>query len=250
MSQPSALLLGVAVLGGIMGLAGIVWMRLTGADVARARRLAGARGLAVADVLDLTAPPPRAVRVAGRIRCADPLIGPDDEALVAYHRDVAVRMPNGRWQTIERIREHRSFELWDHAGSLRLDPAEAAEPLITMPAIWEGDPSELEGPHAAAVERLTRDEGAPVAARAVTRVIPVTDPLLVLAGVRVDGGSPFLAPPPGGYLISALDLSTAMRLLGGSRRHQLTAAIIMIAAGALLAAVGLLGALVARLAGA
>ncbi len=250
MSEPSTLLLGLAVLGGLIGLAGFVWMRLSGADLAMARRLAGARGLAVADVLDLAASPPRAVRVAGRIRCADPLIGPDDEAMVAYHRDVAVRMPDGRWQTIERIREHRSFELWDHAGSLRLDPAEAAEPLITMPAIWEGDPAELEGPHAAAVERLTRDEGAPLAARAVTRVIPVTDPLLVLAQVRMEGGSPSLAPPRGGYLISALDLSSAMRLLGGSRRRQLTTAIGMVAGGALLGVVGLVGALLARLAGA
>src|SRR5512146_2518831 len=135
MPPPFVLLLGLAVLGAVLSAAGGLWLRLIGAEVSRARRLAGARGMAVADLLDLREPPPRPVRVAGRIRCADPLVAPDDERLVAFHRDVAVRMPNGRWRTIERIRESRSFELWDHAGSLPVDPVDIGEPIISIPLV-------------------------------------------------------------------------------------------------------------------
>ena len=241
----TALLASLALLGALLLAAGAIWVRALGADPARARRLAGARGLAVADVLDLTEAPVRPVRVSGRIRCADPLVAPDDERLVAYHRDIAVRLPGGRWQTIERLRETRSFELWDHAGSLALDPAEAAEPLITIPLVWEGGPEELVDPHATAVGRLTEQLGAPpTAARAVTRTISVVDPLLVLANVRMGPDGPRLAPPDGGYLLSSLELDVAMRVLGGPRPRQLVVAMGTLAGGAILLAAALVGLLV------
>ncbi len=235
MSPIDTLLAGLAVLGAVLLAAGAVWMRAIGADPDRARRLAGARSMAVADILDLTDAPSRPVRVSGRIRCADPLVTPEDERLVAFHRDVSVRLANGRWQTIERVRESRSFELWDHAGSLTIDPAETAEPLITIPLVWEGKPQELVDPHAAAIQRLAAQTGAaPTAARAVTRTISIVDPLLVLAQVRIGSNGAYLEPPNGGYLVSALELDAAMRLLGGSRHRQLVSAIgILLAGGAL-----------------
>jgi hypothetical protein len=237
-----ALLLGLAVLGAALLVAGTAWMRAIGADPDRARRLAGARGMVVADVLDLTHAPPRPIRVSGRIRCADPLVAPDDERLVAFHRDITVQLADGRWRTIERVRETRSFELWDHAGSLTLDPAAAAEPLIAIPKVWEGSPDELVEPHAGAVARLAAESGAaPRAARAVTRSISVVDPLLVLARIEVGPDGPRLAPPPGGYLVAALDLDAAMRLLGGSRRRQLVPAMATAALGGVLMVAALLG---------
>jgi hypothetical protein len=246
----TALLAGFALLGVLLVATGATWMRAMGADPTRARRLAGARGLAVADVLDLTEAPARPVRISGRIRCADPLVAPDDERLVAYHRDVAVRLPGGRWRTIERLRETRSFELWDHAGSLEVDPADAAEPLITIPLVWEGGPGELVEPHASAVGRLTDQLGAPpTAARAVTRTTSVVDPLLVLAEVRIGPNGPHLVPPAGGYLVSSLELDVAMRVLGGSRRRQLVIAIGTLGGGAVLVGGSLLGLLVAWLLG-
>jgi len=245
----STLAAGLLVLGVLLLVVGFAWMRLIGADLGRARRLAGARGVAVADVLDLRRSPGRPVRVSGRIRCAEPLVMPDDERLVAYHRDVAVRMPSGRWRTIERLREGRSFELWDHAGSLVVDPAEAAEPLITIPLVWEGRPDELEEPHASAVARLAARDGAPTAARAITRVISVVDPLLVLADVEIGPDGPRLVPPPGGYLVAGLELDAAMRILGGSRRRQLMAAIGTGGAGTALLGAALVVALVGRLVG-
>ncbi len=241
--------LGLAVLGAALLVGGFAWMRLIGADPRTARRLAGARPLAVADVLDLEAAPERPIRLSGRIRCSDPLVAPDDERLVAFHRDVAVRMPDGRWRTIERIRAGRSFELWDHAGSLVLDPAEAAEPLITIPLVWEGRPDELEEPHASAVARLAAEEGPPTAARAVTRTISVVDSLLVLADVRLDPEGPTLAPPPGGYLVSALELDAAMRLLGGARRGQLRLAIGALGAGVVVLVAAAAAAVVGQLIG-
>jgi hypothetical protein len=235
MSPLTAALLGLAALGVVLVATGAIWMRAAGADPDRARRLAGARGMAVADVLDLTEAPARPVRISGRIRCPDPLVAPDGEQLVAFHRDVSVRLADGRWRTIERIRESRSFELWDHAGSLPVDPSLAAEPLITIPLVWEGSPDVLVDPHAAAVARLTAEHGtAPTAARAETRTISVVDPLLVLARVEVGPDGQRIVPPEGGYLIADLELDAAMRLLGGARRRQLVLAIATAAAGVVL----------------
>lgn len=244
-------LLGLAALGVVLVVIGVAWMRAAGADPDRARRLAGARGMAVADVLDLTEPPARPVRVSGRIRCPDPLVAPDDERLVAYHRDVSVQLADGRWRTIERIRESRSFELWDHAGSLPLDPALAAEPLITIPLVWEGSPDELVDPHAAAVARLTAEHGtAPKAARAETRTISVVDPLLVLARVEIGPDGPRIVPPDGGYLVADLELDAAMRLLGGRRRRQLMLAVATAAIGVVLIAGSLVALAVSGILGA
>ncbi|HEX2222249.1 MAG TPA: hypothetical protein VHK06_06955, partial [Candidatus Limnocylindria bacterium] len=49
-----------------------------------------------------------------------------------------------------------------------------------------------------------------------------------------------LAPPRGGYLVSALPLDAAMRLLGGSHRRLLVVGIGLVGAGLVAAAVGLL----------
>jgi hypothetical protein len=160
--------------------------------------------------------------VAGRIRCREPLDLGDGERLVAFHRDVEVHV-GGRWRSVERLRETRSFDLWDHDGSLLIDPAEAAEPLVAIPAVWRGDPAELTEPHAAAVARLVERHGPATAARAITRSINVTDRLLVIARPVRDDGRVRLAPPDGGFLITNLALPDAMRLLGG-RRPRLAAA--------------------------
>lgn len=233
---------------GVAGVAllGVAWiaLRRIGARPAVARRLAGARAMDLGDVLDLAEPPPRPVRVSGRIRCPDPLVAEDGEQLVAFHRDVAVHVPGRGWRTIERSRHTRSFDLWDHAGSLPVDPAGAAEPLITIPRVWDGRPDELVEPHTTAIARLAAEESAPDRARAETRAISVVDRLLLLAEVRIGpDGQPRLAPPPGGYLISALELPDAMRLLGGPRRRVLGAVLATAAAGAFLALAGLGGAI-------
>ena len=244
------LLAGCALLGAVVAAVALGWLRAIGAHVGTGRRLAGARELGVADVLDLQTAPPRPVRVAGRVRCPDPLVAVDGEQLVAFHRDVEVRLPDGQWRTIERLRETRSFELWDHAGSLAVDPAEAAEPLIGIPLVWEGRPDELEEPHASAVARLAAEGRPPVAARAVTRVVTVVDRLLVLAAVAIDAdGTPRLVPPPGGYLLCSVELEAAMRLLGGPRRRQLAVAIGLLAGGAVLGGASLVAAVVVILAG-
>jgi len=245
------LLVCCALLGVAMAAAALGWLRAIGAHLRTGRRLAGARELTVGDALDQEAPVSRAVRVAGRIRCPDPLVAADGEQLVAYHRDVEVRLPGGRWRTVERLRETRSFELWDHAGSLTVDPARAAEPLISIPLVWEGRPDELEEPHASAVARLAAEGRAPTAARAVTRTISVVDRLLVLAEVSTSlEGSVRLVPPPGGYLICSIELDTAMRVLGGPRRRQLAAAIGLLAVGLAIAGASLVAAAIVRIAGA
>jgi hypothetical protein len=186
------------------------------------------------------------VRVAGRVRCRDPLVT-GDEQLVAFHRDVEV-LVGGRWRNVERLRESRSFDLWDHDGSLTIDPALAADPLVTIPKVWRGDPSVLEEPQASAVARLVEREGAAAAARSTVRTLTLTDRLLVVAQpYRSEDGRVRLEPPPGGFVISNLALDDAMRLLGGTRRRLAALSVIGIGLGVALVVIGLAGLLVAAL---
>jgi hypothetical protein len=222
LALPAWLALGAALLlGGGLGL-----VRRSGARPAMGRRLAGARQVRVGELLALGPDgqlPQRPVRVIGRIRCADPIVTRDDR-LVALHRDVEVSSSRGAWRSIERLRETRSFELWDHDGSLSVDPADAAEPLVTLPHVWSGSSQELDATYAAALSRIAAEDGAPGLARATTRMISLIDRLLVLATVRRDGeGRVRLEAPPGGYVLSALELDDAMRLLGGGRPRLLLA---------------------------
>jgi hypothetical protein len=98
----------------LLGL-GVLAIRLSGAQPGIARRLAGAREWRVGDLAAAEELPRRAIRVAGRVRCPNPIVTDRDERLVAVHRDVQVRPPRAGWRSIERIRETRGFELWDHA---------------------------------------------------------------------------------------------------------------------------------------
>ena len=77
------------------------------------------------------------------------------------------------------MRETRSFELWDHDGSLSIDPARAADPLITIPKVWRGAPDVLEEPHASAAARLAERHGPATAARSIVRTLDSTDRLLL-----------------------------------------------------------------------
>lgn len=236
------------VVSGLLLAAGaMLVLRRTGASPARARRLAGPAEVKVGRLLDPGALPARPVRVSGRIRCRDPLEAGDGERLVAFHRDVEVQVA-GTWRSVERLRETRSFDLWDHDGSLPLDPARAAEPLIAIPQVWRGSPTELEEPHASAVARLVERHGPATEARAITRSINVTDRLLVLARPAAGAdGSVSLEPPDGGFLITNLALPDAMRLLGGRNRRLAAAGVIALGIAVVLIGVGGIGAFLSAL---
>ena len=235
------------VAGAVLGVVALLVLRKAGASPAVARRLAGPREVRVGRLLGPEALPERPIRVVGRIRCRDPLEMADGERLVAYHRDVEVRIGRA-WRSIERLRETRSFDLWDHDGSLSIDPSFAAEPLIVIPKVWRGDPAELEEPHASALARLTERLGPAIEARATTRSINVTDRLLLLASARLDdGGRPRLEPPNGGFLMTNLELDEAMRLLGGRHGRLVAVAIVALAVSIVLLVVAGLGAIVSGL---
>lgn len=228
--------------GVVLAAASLFVLRGSSARPQTARRLAGPAEWKVGHLLGTDELPDRPVRVAGRIRCRDPLDTGDGERLVAFHRDVEVRI-GGRWRSVERMRATRSFELWDHDGSLTIDPALAAEPLVTIPQVWHGSPNELEEPHASAVARLAEREGNPTEARAVTRSINIADRLLVLARpMRQDGDALRLAPPEGGYIISNVAVDEAMRLLAGARPRAAALAVVGVALAIALVAIGGIGA--------
>jgi hypothetical protein len=238
----------VAALGALLSIGSWALLRWAGADPGLARRLAGPSEARVGSLLDGGELPQRPVRVVGRVRCRDPLQTADGERLVAFHRDVEV-MAGGQWRSVERIRETRSFELWDHDGSIGVDPSRAAEPLVTIPKVWRGDPGALEEPHASAIAQLVERHGPATAARSVIRTIDVTDRLLVVALPRSDeDGRIRLDPPSGGFVISNLALADAMRVLGGRHRRAAAIGVAGIGIGIALVVVGLTGAAVGALA--
>lgn len=239
------MVLGLAGLGLLAG--GLVLVRRSGARPGMGRRLAGARQHRVGELEKLgggAATPLRPVRVVGRIRCAEPIVTVRGDRLVALYRDVEVAAVDGGWRSVERLRETRSFEVWDHDGALEVDPAQAAEPLVVLPHVWTGPIDELDESYAAAVGRVTAERGQPASARATTRMVSVVDRLLLLAVVTRDvEGRVALAPPPGGYILSTLDLDDAMRLLGGPHPHWLVAGMAAVTASIALLAVATLLAL-------
>lgn len=237
----------LAALGLLLGAASVLAVRASGASPSLGRRLAGPPQVKVGRLLDDDELPDRPLRVSGRIRCREPLVVGDGERLVAFHRDVEVRIGQ-TWRSVERMREARSFELWDHDGSVTVDPAAAAEPLITIPHVWRGSPDELEEPHASAATRLAERHGPISEARATTRTINVTDRLLVLGRpTRDPQGVARLDPPAGGYLISNLELPDAMRLLGGRHRRAAAGGVVGIGLSIALVAIGAIGALASAL---
>ena len=232
----------LALLGLLLLTAGLALVRSSGARPGLARRLAGARAVRVGELLDLGPADPvpqRPVRVVGRIRCADPIVTGQDDRLVAFHRDVEVAAADGGWRSIERLRETRSFELWDHDGSLTIDPAAAAEPLVVLPHVWTGAAADLDESYAPALARVAAERESPRDARSTTRMVSVIDRLLVLAMVRRDvEGRVRLDSPPGGYVITSLELDDAMRLLGGPQPRRMLAGIAAVAASVPLLAAG------------
>ncbi len=240
----TTLFVALAAFGLLLGAASVLALRSSGASPSVARRLAGPPELKVGRLLDDGELPNRPVRFSGRIRCREPLDAGDGERLVAFHRDVEVRI-GGTWRSVERMRETRSFELWDHDGSVTIDPAAAAEPLITIPHVWRGSPDDLEEPHASVAARLAERHGPIAEARAVTRSINVTDRLLVLGSPsRDEQGHARIDPPDGGFLLSNLALDDAMRLLGGRHRRAAAAGVVGIGISIALTAIGAVGAVV------
>jgi hypothetical protein len=240
---PAAAFVGMVVAGVALAALSLIVLRASSASPGQARRLAGPAEWKVGRLMGDEPLPARPVRVVGRIRCRDPLDAGDGERLVAFHRDVEVQL-GGRWRSVERMRETRSFELWDHDGSLTVDPALAAEPLVTIPQVWRGAASDLAEPHASAAARLSeRHAGPATEARSITRTINVTDRLLVVGrAIREPSGAVRLDAPDGGYLISAVALDDAMRLLGGTNRRAAAGGVIGLALATVLLAIGGIGA--------
>jgi hypothetical protein len=238
---------------GIVGIGlGALLVRWSGADTRAGRRLAGARTVPLPDLREAAAAdqlPRTAIRLEGRVRCADPIVTADGERVALLHRDVEVQLPNGAWRTIERLRDARPIDLWQRTVSTPLDLGQLAEPLITIPHQWEGTTDALDPAHRPAVERLATEYGPLEQARATTRRVTLVDELTVLARAeREPDGTLRLVPPPGGYLASTVDLDVAMRLLAGPHRRRMLAGFGVVAIGAAVTLVGAVAALVQLLA--
>ncbi len=234
----------ILAIGALGTLAGIALIRGSGANTSAGRRLAGAPAIALRDLHDLAEQgdlPRTAVRIEGRVRCPDPIVNPDGERLALFHRDFELQSADGRWRTIERVRDARPVDLWQRSASVRLDLAQVAEPLIAIPLVWEGDPAELGAAVQPAVERVRAEHGPLQRARATTRQVLLVDELIVLATpARDDEGKLRIDPPPGGYLVTNADLDVAMRLLAGPHRRRMVTGYALAIASLVVTVVGLI----------
>lgn len=239
-------------LGVVATVGGALLVRWSGADTRAGRRLAGARLMSLAELQESAAAdalPRTPVRVEGRVRCADPIRTPDGERLALLHRDVEVELPNGAWRTIERFRDARQIDLWQRTVSVPLDLGQLAEPLVTIPHLWEGTPDELDPTHRPALERLAAEQGPARRARATTRRVMLVDEIIVLAvPTRDRDGSLRLDPPAGGYLAATVDLDVAMRLLAGPHRQRMLTGFGLVAIGAVAGLIGAVAAVIQLLA--
>lgn len=243
--------LAVLTVGGGVALAGSLLVRLSGADWRTARRLAGAPITTVEDATIAALAghgSKRPVQLRGRVRCPDPIVTAGGERLAIVHRDIDVLLPSGAWRAIERIRDTRPVELWERRSSIGLDPAGIAEPLVTLPQVWQGNTNELPPDLQSAVTNLAAREGPISEARAITRTISLVDQLIVLAipGIGADGRAACL-PPAGGMIVSNLELDEAMRLLGGKQPRMLTSGLAAAAIGSIMAVIGLVGVVVSAI---
>jgi hypothetical protein len=243
--------LAVLTIGGGVALAGSLLVRLSGADWRTARRLAGAPITTVEDATTAARAgngSNRPVQLRGRVRCPDPIITAAGERLAIIHRDVDVRLPSGAWRAIERIRDSRPLELWERRSSIALEPAGIAEPLVTLPQVWQGNTDELPADLQSAITNLAAREGPISEARAITRTISLVDQLIVLGipGIGADG-RPACLPPAGGMIVSNLELDEAMRLLGGEQPRMLTSGLAAAAIGSIMAVIGLVGVVLAAI---
>ena len=222
--------------------AGAAIVRWSGADTRAGRRLAGTRAASLPDLHAAAARgelPTQELRVEGRVRCADPIRTPDGERLALLHRDIEVQQPDGQWRTIERFRDARTIDLWERSTSVPLDLGRLAEPLITIPHLWEGSPSELDATHQPAVARVSSEDQPIERARAITRQVMLVDQLIVLAVPNRDpDGALRLDPPPGGFLVATVELDVALRLLAGPHRPRMIAGYAVGGAGLVLLVIG------------
>jgi hypothetical protein len=235
----------LAVAGLVAAGVGAALIRSSGADTRAGRRLAGAPAARLGDLQDLATRdrlPSGLVRIEGRVRCANPLVLPSGDRLAALHRDVEVELPDGQWRLIERVREARAIDLWERAASVPLDLANLAEPLITIPQVWEGSPAELGDSYRPILDRLAANEGPARRARATTRRVSLVDQLIVLAMPERDqAGRLRVRPPPGGFLAANVELDTAMRLLAGPQRTRMLAGFAVGAIGVAAVVAGAIG---------
>lgn len=225
--NPATLFLVLLVAGGLVAALGASLIRSSGANTSAGRRLAGAPAVALPELIERAENgqlPRTPVRVEGRVRCADPLTGEGGDPLALVHRDVEVQDPSGYWRTVERLRDARIIDLWQRSASVQLDLTRIAEPLIAIPRVWEGSPDELDAGLQPAIARLAADGPRPHQARSTTRQVMLVDHLIVLADpAREPDGRLRLDPPPGGYLVSNVELDVAMRLLAGPNRARMLA---------------------------
>jgi hypothetical protein len=236
--NPATPFLVLLVLGGLAVALGAILVRSSGADTGAGRRLAGAPGIALRDLVERAERdqlPRTPVRIEGRVRCGNPLTGENGDPLALVHRDVEVQDAGGRWRPVERLRDARVIDLWERSASVQLDLTQIAEPLIAIPRVWEGAPAEIGPSLQPAVARIAAEGGTPRAARSTTRQVMLVDHLIVLVDTARDAaGHLRLEPPPGGYLVSTVELDVAMRLLAGPNRSRMLAGFGVVAAGAIL----------------
>ena len=231
-------------------LAGWLLLRQGGEGWRIGRLLAAAPQRSLAEARAMAARGEQAyVRLHGRIDSAEEFPGDDDTPLVFRRRQLQRLVPGAlrgsRWQTFDDERAAVPFDLVERGERVSIDVEALGDGLVVVPRVSRGVAADLAAatgdglPHGMAADT-------PVALR--IEQVSSTDhatacgvPRLSEAGETIVG--PGLRRP---LILTTLEPSEAMRILGAHRRRSLLVAAGLLAAGPLVAAGGLLVVLLGR----
>lgn len=227
--------LGVALLG-----AGLFLMRGMGRAYRIGRTLAVAPLVPVATAIEMArAGRSRYVRVHGRITSDEEFADEHDRPLVFRRRRLEVAT-GGQWRRISDDREAVPFGVEERAAFIAVDAGQLDEGLVVLPRESSGRAADVpahlpldidpDAPTRLVIDQISAVEQADVAGR------PVVGP----------GGSVTMTAGAGRPLIlSTLERSEAMRVLGAGHGRRLRLAAALFAAGALSLALAFTAALLA-----
>lgn len=175
----------------------------------------------------------RYIRVDGRLDSAEDFPDENERPLVFRRRRLEARRA-GRWTVIEENVELVPFEVRDGLAALAIDGARLGDGLVVLPR-------ESLGTVADAPDRVPGDLSPTTPLRYRVEQVSAVEHATVL-GVperRPDGSTALTAGLGRPLILSTLEPTEAMQLLAGGRRGRPLAALVLLATGLGLLAVGL-----------
>jgi hypothetical protein len=224
----------VPVLAGIAALvAGVLILRTYGPSYRVGRLLAATRPVTVAEARALASGPPRYVRISGRIDAEDEFEDDAHRPLVFRRTRLQTRR-DGHWVAFEDGRERVTFEVRDGLDGIGVDDAALDTGLVVIPR-------ESVGTAADVADRVPPGTLPTTPVRLLVEQVSSVEHAIVVGVPGLDdAGEPRLSAGLGRPLIlTTLEPDEAMRVLTQGDRRRPLVAVVCLASGIALVALGL-----------